>query len=170
MFPNDYIMHCLSRSAQATMLVFSARNNQLPETVRVEDGVLNDSVGSLFYKNPQFSASSSLSGCLCLLGTEQSATLHGHHHPVLHHRHLWSPYHDQEAARHHQPRARQPQRGRDEASVSDTWTWQHQYGQCWRAGGAPTPVTASPTSTAPTPTYTSTCRYSTVDTVQYRWW
>ena len=37
------------------MLVFSARNNQLPETVRVEDGVLNDSVGRLFYKNPQVS-------------------------------------------------------------------------------------------------------------------
>ena len=30
------IMHCLSRSAQVTMLVFSARNNQVPETVSVE--------------------------------------------------------------------------------------------------------------------------------------
>ena len=59
------IMHCLPRSAQATMLVFSARNNQLPETVRVEDGVLNDSDCSIrilkFLHPPPC-----LAACVCL--------------------------------------------------------------------------------------------------------
>ena len=38
------VIHCLSRSAQAIMVVFSARNNQVHETVSVEDGIFNDSV------------------------------------------------------------------------------------------------------------------------------